>query len=136
MILVVLVIVLLLLGGHADAAPAFSPPLPYYDWGACPFECCTYGEWTANGPTRVLRGRRRDARLAFELKQGEKVQGVTGVVVTTRAGLAKVFKRTKLGTQGLSIAPGGYLHSQLRRRRPLEVLVSGSGGYGPDTRYQ
>src|SRR5437773_1794841 len=24
-----------------------EPELPYYDWGACPFECCTYREWIA-----------------------------------------------------------------------------------------
>ena len=25
-----------------------GPALPYYDWGACPFECCTYRAWTTN----------------------------------------------------------------------------------------
>ena len=27
------------------ASPVDGPVLPYYDRGACPFECCTYRQW-------------------------------------------------------------------------------------------
>jgi hypothetical protein len=82
---------------------------PFYDWGACPFECCTYREWTANASTAVLKVRRRNAPVAFQLKNGEAVQGLTGVVVTTRAGTAKVFRATTLGEQKIKVSPGDHL---------------------------
>ena len=42
-------------------------------------------EWTVNAPTAVLTGRSTSAPMAFRLKAGEAVQGLTGVVTTTRA---------------------------------------------------
>src|SRR6476661_2097404 len=31
-----------------------GPPMPYIDKGACPFECCTYRQWSVKQPTAVL----------------------------------------------------------------------------------
>ena len=83
--------------------------LPFYDWGACPFEGCTYRQWTANAPTAVLKARRKDAPVAFQLKTGEAVQGLTGVVVTTRTGTVKVFRATTLGEKQIKVSPGDEL---------------------------
>jgi len=83
--------------------------LPFYDWGACPFECCTYRQWTANAPTAVLNARRGNAPAAFQLKAGDTVEGLTGVVVTTRAGTAKVFRATTLGERQIKVSPGDQL---------------------------
>jgi len=77
--------------------------------GACPFECCTYRQWTANAPIIVLTARRRNAPVAFRLKAGETVQGLTGVVVTTRAGAAKVFRATTVGARRAKASPGDQL---------------------------
>lgn len=60
--------------------------MPYEDAGACPFEGCTYREWTARGPVQVLTERRDDGPVAFTVAAGERVTAVTGVVVVTRPG--------------------------------------------------
>jgi len=101
-----LLLALLLAAPESGSA---GPRLPFYDWGACPFECCTYREWIANAPTAVLKARRKTAPVAFQLKAGESVQGLTGVVVTTRAGTAKVFRATTLGERRIQVSPGDQL---------------------------
>jgi hypothetical protein len=40
------------------------------------------------------------------LKAGEAVQGLTGVVVTTRTGTVKVFRTTTLGEKQIKVSPG------------------------------
>ncbi|MBP6003532.1 MAG: hypothetical protein KA746_08885 [Pyrinomonadaceae bacterium] len=74
-----------------------KPTIPFVDKGACPFECCTYREWTVDKPTVVRAAMRDGSSIAFRLKKGERVKGVTGVVVTSRPGEVRVLKRTKIG---------------------------------------
>jgi len=64
------------------------PGLPYEDRGACPFECCTYREWDATRTLPVLTEHRTDAPVAFVLQKGDRIQAVTGVVITTKFGTA------------------------------------------------
>jgi len=68
----------------------YAPYLPYLDWGACPFEGCLYQQWTARAPVVAYdtwkEGRHRVARLEL----GDKVEGVTGVVITVKPGLIRV----------------------------------------------
>jgi hypothetical protein len=66
--------------------------LPYNDVGACPFECCTYREWTANKPTVLLKNMTDASPAVFKVKKGEKVQGITGVVITTKAGIGRAMR--------------------------------------------
>ncbi len=86
-------------GSPAAAAPP-APSVPYLDWGACPFECCTYGSWTAVHATVVLTERRVGAPIAFRVRPGESVKTTTGVVVTKRPGRIEVLSDLTLG-QGL-----------------------------------
>lgn len=81
------------------------PPLPFRDWGACPFECCTYREWFADAPMPVFR--RRDPRgpVAFRLARGERVVAITGVVVTHKAGIAKLPWPLHIGELTPSVEP-------------------------------
>jgi hypothetical protein len=59
-----------------------KPPSHYEKWGVCPFECCTYREWTAKADIPV-HARRSDASpVLFDLHRGEALAAVTGVVVT------------------------------------------------------
>jgi hypothetical protein len=74
------------------------PPIPFIDKGACPFECCTYREWTVDKATTVRSAMRSGSSIAFRLKRGERVQGITGVVITSQPGEVRVLKRTKIGT--------------------------------------
>lgn len=60
--------------------------LPYLDAGACPFECCTYRQWIANKDTVLSKNMSDNSPVAFRIKKGGKVTGLTGVVITTKAG--------------------------------------------------
>jgi hypothetical protein len=66
------------------------PALPFYDWGACPYETCQYSQWTAHQSVTVYDtwepGRRSIAQLAV----GDKVTGITGAVVTLTPGMIRV----------------------------------------------
>jgi hypothetical protein len=97
-----------------------KPPLPYYDWNACPFECCTYRAWRAKAPVKVYRTRTTKSESAFEVGKGEWVRALTGVVVTYRYGVTKVLKPITLGyrvtypVEGdpqLSLQPGELLYT-------------------------
>ena len=83
------VLMLLLIAQARDASQ--EPPVPYIDRGACPFECCQYGDWVA---TRGVLAREfydehrpglNPPRRLFVLEPGAHVLAMTGVVVTTRA---------------------------------------------------
>ena len=73
------------------------PPMPFVDKGACPFECCIYREWNVRKTTIARKSMNDSSSIAFRMKAGEKVLGVTGVVITSKPGEVKVLKRTKLG---------------------------------------
>lgn len=66
------------------------PTLPFIDRGACPFEGCQYGPWTATKRTTVYDnwepGRKAIAHLAI----GEKVTGMTGLVITYKPGVIRM----------------------------------------------
>ena len=74
--------------------------MPYVDAGACPFEGCVYREWTARVPVQVLAERRDDAPVAFTVAEGERVTGVTGVVVVTRPGRITFTAPVTIETSG------------------------------------
>src|SRR5437867_12482309 len=72
-------------------------PLPYRDHGACPFEGCTYRDWSVLADTQLLADWRDDARVVTRVQRGTTVRGLTGVVVTTRLGRALVVRQTTIG---------------------------------------
>ena len=84
------------------------PPIPFVDKGACPFECCTYREWTVDKATITRSAMRDGSSVAFRLKKGEKVKGLTGSVITSQPGEVRVLKRTKIGK--LTAQPGDTLY--------------------------
>ena len=122
------VVVLLSWAGTALAKVESSekPPLPYFDWGACPFECCTYRKWQVKDSVTIYKSRNQKAGVAFRLKQGEWVTGVTGVVVTKQFGISKILKPLEIGyplKKGadkpvLSLKPGEFFY-------PLHYLGEG-----------
>jgi hypothetical protein len=71
-------------------AQAFEDP------GACPFECCTYRNWQAEKDVVVRGDRRADAPEAFRVQKGEWVTALTGVVITTKPGVATVTRSVSL----------------------------------------
>jgi hypothetical protein len=91
---------MLLLAGLPLAAPAKTPqagpPVPYVHKGACPFEGCTYGEWTANADTAIHKDKDAKSPVLFTIRKGDKVTGVTGEVVTVAAGVGVASRTIQL----------------------------------------
>jgi len=83
--------------GVTAQVPA-TPPVPFEDVGACPFEGCVYREWKARVAVQVRADRRPDASVVFQLRPGERVTALTGVVVTVRAGRVRFDEPTHLTT--------------------------------------
>lgn len=89
---VILAISLGLLSTAALSKNSDKPPIPFEDHGACPFECCVYREWFARGDIKIFKDRKEDSPVAFEVKEGDGVTALTGVVITIKPGTAKVKK--------------------------------------------
>jgi hypothetical protein len=97
----------------ARGASPDGPPLPYVDRGACPFECCTYREWTVEADTPVRTRRDLKALLLFTARKGESVYGLTGAVVTLQPGRVSVTQDTQIGEESrqITVPAGTVLYS-------------------------
>jgi len=95
-----------------QAAPRAGPPVPFEDPGACPFELCTYGEWTAREPVVVRRERRRESPVIFRVPRAATVTAVTGVVITLRAGRVQFRVPHEMGSLSgrVRVVPGQTLY--------------------------
>jgi hypothetical protein len=74
------------------------PPMPYRDLGACPFECCHYGAWTAVKPATARQTDDPRSSVAFQIKAGQKVTAQTGVVITRKPGTVRMQKEYSYDT--------------------------------------
>jgi hypothetical protein len=63
------------------AAAQTAPPSPYVAKGACPFECCTYRNWTALKAITLYD--KPNGKVMGALKKGENVKALTGEVHST-----------------------------------------------------
>jgi len=95
--LAALILVVGSMGTVAAALPPETPPLPYYDWSACPFECCTYRNWKVIQTVTAYGARSEKSAVVFQAKRGDWVRGTNGVVITKRYGLTKILKPIELG---------------------------------------
>ncbi len=67
------------------------PTLPFSEWGACPYETCAYGhQWTAHRSVTVYDTWKPERRQIAQLVAGDRVTGVTGVVVTSKPGAIRM----------------------------------------------
>jgi hypothetical protein len=66
------------------------PALPFYDWGACPYETCAYGQWAAHRSVTVYDTWKQHRRAIAQLSVGDQVTGMTGAVVTFKPGLIRM----------------------------------------------
>jgi hypothetical protein len=80
-----------------SASAQERPPSNYENWNVCPFECCTYREWVAEGEISVHASRNDKSPILFRLRQGEPADALTGVVVTVKPGVVKVDKSVQDG---------------------------------------
>jgi hypothetical protein len=60
--------------------------------GACPFECCTYREWTARNSFPVYASERDTTNVTFTIGEGESFSAMTGNVHVTQLGLVHVLE--------------------------------------------
>ncbi len=88
---------LLLLVTSAYSGQNPRPPTHFEDYGACPFECCTYRRWSVNADTVLYKQRDKSSGVAFRVKKGDHVIGLTGVVITLKVGKAIIKKATTIG---------------------------------------
>lgn len=73
----------------AVRAQDFAPLAPYVARGACPYECCSFGEWTALGPIPVHLSE-RDREVAYELPAGTTFRALRGNVHVDTIGMLAV----------------------------------------------
>jgi len=95
-----------------------GPPIPFNEPGACPFQCCTYREWSVDWGTDIRADKRDDAPVAFHVAVNDTVTAVTGVVMTTKAGRAAATRPLSVGTKHTPVAAG----------EPIYLLRSVGGG--------
>jgi hypothetical protein len=102
----------LLLVSSVYSGQNLRPPTNYQDYGACPFECCTYRRWSVVADTVVYTQRSASSGVAFRVKKGDHVIGLTGVVITLRPGKAIVKKAATLGIgkRRTQVKPGDILY--------------------------
>jgi hypothetical protein len=60
-------------------AQSKRPDLPFFDWNACPFEGCTYRQWTAQKAVVVYDTWKQGRRATGRVATGDKVVATTGV---------------------------------------------------------
>jgi len=95
--------ILLFLGSQTLAQ---TLKLPYKDVGACPFECCTYRQWWALKPVKLYKYMTENSPVAFRVKKGEKVRGLTGVVITNKPGKATAEKDMTMPNSDVKLKKG------------------------------
>jgi hypothetical protein len=92
---------------HSSLTP---PPLPFFEWKACPFEGCTYREWKAIEAVPLYTTWKKSRTQVRALAAGEKVVALTGVVITYQPGVVRMdrdFEELKRGDRVLTYASHG-----------------------------
>lgn len=95
----------LLLASMALAAEP-RPPESMTEEGACPFECCTYREWTVLVDTPLREAPNDRARILGKARKGATVQGLTGIVIVTKPGQMEVLRDYSSAESGHSYQRG------------------------------
>lgn len=107
------------LGAQSPRPGQSSPPVPYDDPGACPFEGCVYRQWTANDTVVVRTEAMAVSPVAYTLKKGERVDAVTGIVRTLKAGRVEFRKAVDLSV----FLDGAWSKIHVEPGQPLYVLT-------------
>jgi hypothetical protein len=69
---------------------AQAPALPFYDWGACPYETCAYRQWTVHQSVIAYDTWKQEHHPIAKLAEGDRVTGLTGVVITSKPGVIRM----------------------------------------------
>ena len=87
---------------------ADGPPIPYEDYDVCSGEACAFGEWTVCQDLEIYKERDEQSPVVFQVTKGEKVNALTGVVIITKPGRAKVLKSLRKGE--FEAVPGDIIY--------------------------
>jgi hypothetical protein len=104
-----------------------APQLPFYDWKSCPFEGCTYKQWTARMPVAVYDTWRENRRQVAQIQKGDSVLALTGVVVTVRPGLIRLDR----DLAGTDLRQGDVISTYAYRGEGFSAVWF-KGRYDPD----
>jgi hypothetical protein len=96
----------LLLAACGKTTQQAGPPVPFDEDGACPFQCCTYREWSVEYPTDVHGDRRDQSPIAFHVDANDTVNATTGVVTTTKIGRAQASRDVHVGASHVLVPAG------------------------------
>lgn len=90
-----------------------APPTPYYDYGGCIGECCTYQTWTVSKTTALRRNHTDSSPVVGTAKNGQAVEALTGVVITSQAGKMQILEKPddKRLECDLVLRPGDTIYS-------------------------
>jgi len=106
-----------------------KPPLPYYNYGGCPFECCVYRDWLAETTIELRKTHDLRAPVIFTVQQGEWVEAETGVVITQKAGRVKILRPVTLDEVTLYYGPDHDKATQLMPGDIIYTLYHTGEGY-------
>lgn len=96
-----------LLFAQANSAPS----LPRIDKNACPFECCQFGQWTANKSVPVFSDWQKGRHKLLTISKGEKVTAVTGIHITYEPG----HLRALTNMADINVKPGDTILTYMYR---------------------
>lgn len=99
---------LLLCSPLSLAVPYSFRPTSFEDHGVCPLDCCRYTEWTVNQNTSIRKTRSHKAAVVFTAKKSDQVKALTGVVLISKPGQARLLKSLVLN--GESVDKGEVIH--------------------------
>jgi len=89
----------------AESLGGQTPPAPFIDRGACPFECCQYGPWVSTGEVVLHESPDTTSPVVARLAEGDSVIAEDGEVWSVPTPF--VFKAAVRGREsGLPYAPG------------------------------
>ncbi len=123
------------------AASGPTPPASLIEKGVCPFECCTYREWTATKTAKIHSAPDRSSRVLAHISPGTHVSALTGEVHVTRPGKYRVRKQFDKYRPGDLIWLYGYhgeglytvwFKGQQYEQEFSSVNYDGQGGYRCD----
>jgi hypothetical protein len=100
------VLILVLLLCACARTKQAGPPIPFDEDGACPFQCCTYRDWSVDWDTDLHADRKDDSPIVFHAALGDTVSALTGVVTTTKVGRATGSRQVTVGSKHIMVAAG------------------------------
>jgi len=98
----------------SSQARNISPPnLPYVKSPSCPFEGCQYGKWKLRKPLKLYSAPDINSVAVADLKVNEKIDALSGQVITSHYGIVNVVKKTKISSNDNEVfllKPGDVLY--------------------------